>query len=99
MIQDIAHIAFSDLMGNMSIVPFFGGAYNKIYPIFIGVYCLFTTFNLYSTIARALGISKKFQYESKLRRRGSIEEEQTEGQRMLQEVLSFFLEPLFMCFN
>mmetsp|Transcript_26025 Transcript_26025/g.54298 ORF Transcript_26025/g.54298 Transcript_26025/m.54298 type:complete len:729 (-) Transcript_26025:217-2403(-) len=53
---DMTHCAFSNIMSDMSTIPFFGTSFSVYAPLLILAVCLFTLCDFYPKILRLLGI-------------------------------------------
>jgi len=73
--------AFQSVIGQMSVVPFFGTSFNRVFPITIGVIALLTYLNLFGRFMRWVGVGR-FEYEEG---NGESDDMIAEGQMILRK--------------
>ena len=54
--------AFSEVMGEIDIVPIFGSSFTTFFPLLLIVLCLFNLLNIYGKCMSCIGL-KKFKFE------------------------------------
>ncbi len=54
--------AFSEVMGDINLVPIFGGSFTTFFPLLLIVLCMFNLLNIYGKCMSCIGL-KKFRFE------------------------------------
>lgn len=62
-LANIKGTVFQSILGGMDVVPFFGDSFTVYFPIFIGIFCVGTLFNVYGYLMKFLGVTR-FEYKS-----------------------------------
>lgn len=77
-------------IGVVSVIPFFGGSFTKVFPWFIFVIALMTLLNVWSIIGKMLNI-ERFRYISHLEPGNEAHQEMRDSIREGKQLMETFL--------
>jgi len=63
-VDEDLHTAFTDIMGNMNVVPLFGSAFSIVFPSLIILFCLANVFDVFTRIAATCPGINRFSYKA-----------------------------------